>query len=56
MTMEGLVSAVPDISWNRVFHTVDELSRGGRIVVRRRGFEYEVSLPSSLPQCAPPAA
>lgn len=56
MTMEGLVSAVPDLSWNCVFHTVDELSRGGRIAVHRRGFDYEVSLPGSLPQCAPPAA
>jgi hypothetical protein len=56
MTMEGLVTAVPDLSWNCVFQVIDELSRSGRIAVHRQGFDYELALPTSLPQSAPPAA
>lgn len=50
MTMERLVMAIPNVSWNRVFHAIDELSRAGRIAVHRRGFEYELSLPASRSQ------
>lgn len=56
MTLEGLVTAVPDLSWNCVFHTVDELSRDGRITMHRQGFDYEVSLHDSLSHWAPPSA
>jgi len=44
MTMERLVTAVPDVSWNCLFQAIDELSRSGRITVYRRGFEYELSV------------
>lgn len=56
LTMEGLVHAVPHISWNRVFHAVDALSRRGRIAVHRHGFEYLLSLPVPHVNSMPPAA
>ncbi len=44
MTMEDLVALVPDMTWNRVFQAIDSLSRGGKITIHRRGFDYEVGL------------
>jgi predicted transcriptional regulator len=31
------------LSWNQVFLAVDSLSRRGGIILKRRGYEYEVS-------------
>ncbi len=42
LTLEQVVSLLPELSWNQVFTTVDELSRKGKIILLRRGFKYEV--------------
>ena len=42
LTLEQVVALLPELSWNRVFKTVDELSRRGEIILLRRGFQYEV--------------
>ena len=43
LTMDTLVSLLPQLSWSMIFTAVDELSRDGAIVLQRRGFEYELS-------------
>ena len=45
-TLEEVVALLPELSWNEVFHAVDSLSRRGGIVLRRRGFSYDVCLPA----------
>ena len=48
MKLEHLVSLLPQLSWNQVFHCVDRLSRRGDIILLRRGFDYKLpGLPSS---------
>lgn len=47
LRLEQVVTLLPELSWNQVFKTVDELSRQGKIVLLRRGFEYEVERVSS---------
>ncbi len=42
LTLEQVVTLLPELSWNQVFSTVDELSRNGEIILLRRGFQYEV--------------
>lgn len=42
LTLEQVVALLPELSWNQVFKTVDELSRRGKIILLRRGFQYEV--------------
>ena len=32
-----------ELSWNQVFLAVDSISRRGDIILKRRGYEYEVS-------------
>ena len=32
-----------ELSWNQVFLAVDSLSRRGDLILKRRGYEYEVS-------------
>jgi hypothetical protein len=44
ISMERLVTLVPDMTWNRVFQAVDTLSRAGDITIRRRGSDYELGL------------
>jgi len=47
LTLEQVVTLLPELSWNQVFKTVDELSRRGEIILLRRGFEYEIERTSS---------
>lgn len=47
LTLEQVVVLLPELSWNQVFTTVDELSRRGAIILLRRGFQYEVEGVSS---------
>ena len=47
LTLEQVVTLLPELSWNQIFKTVDELSRRGEIMLRRRGFEYDVERVSS---------
>ncbi len=53
LTLEQVVTLLPELSWNQVFRSIDELSRRGEIVLLRRGFDYEVqSVSSGPPLCA----
>jgi len=47
VTLEQVVGLLPELSWNQIFKTVDELSRRGEIILFRRGFEYEIERMSS---------
>lgn len=40
MTLDSLVSFLPQYGWNQIFEAVDTLARRRRIVLRRHGFEY----------------
>lgn len=40
--LEELLGRLPQLTWNQVFQAVDALSRRGAILLRRRGFEYEL--------------
>ena len=42
LTLEQVVTLLPELSWNQVFKTIDELSRHGKIILLRRGFDYEI--------------
>lgn len=44
--LEALSSCLPEVTWNQVFTSVDELSRRGAICLRRRGLDYELWAPS----------
>jgi hypothetical protein len=44
LTLEQVIAEVPELSWSQLFHAVDTLSRHGTIALRRRGFQYELSL------------
>jgi hypothetical protein len=43
LTIEQLVQRVPQLTWNQLFHIIDDLSRREAIVLRRRGFDYEIA-------------
>lgn len=49
MTMEQLVTLLPQMTWNRIFQAIDILSRGGKIRIHRRGFDYELGLGPEAP-------
>jgi len=44
LTFEEIIGKLPELSWNQVFLGVDELSRRGAIILKRRGYSYEVSV------------
>jgi hypothetical protein len=48
LTMDQLLTRLPQLRWNEVFHIVDRLSRHGSLILRRRGYDYDVSVPQSL--------
>ena len=52
MKLEHLVSLLPQLSWNQVFHCVDQLSRRGDIILLRRGFDYEIAWDPAKRQAA----
>jgi hypothetical protein len=43
VTMEQAVELLPELSRVDVFRAVDALSRRGTIILRRRGFDYELA-------------
>jgi hypothetical protein len=43
LTLKEVTGRLPQLSWNQVFLAVDSLSRRGDIILKRRGYEYEVS-------------
>ena len=46
MLLDELLSCLPEATWSQIFTSVDELSRQGAICLRRRGFDYQLSVPS----------
>ena len=40
ISLDSLVSLMPQYTWNQVFHIVDQLARCNKIVLRRHRFEY----------------
>ena len=38
--LDALIEMLPEFSWNRIFHAVDELARDGSIVLRRHRYDY----------------
>ncbi|HJU06500.1 MAG TPA: hypothetical protein VJ692_15235 [Nitrospiraceae bacterium] len=44
LTLEQVIEHLPQLSWSQLFHTVDTLSRRGAVILRRRGFQYELAL------------
>ena len=42
LTLEQVVTLLPELSWNQVFKTIDELSRRGKIILLRRGVDHEI--------------
>lgn len=52
-TFEELVNALPGYSWSQVFLAVDQLSRDGRLQLKRQGrFDYRITpAPQNLPAC-----
>jgi hypothetical protein len=47
--LEQLPSCLPGSTWNQVFLSVDALSRQGAVRLRRRGWDYEVWVPTPSP-------
>lgn len=43
LTIEQLAAELPELTWCELFHMIDDLSRSGALLLRRRGFEYEVA-------------
>jgi hypothetical protein len=42
LTIEQMTAELPELAWNEVFQTIDSLSRRGVIILRRKGFQYEL--------------
>ena len=40
ISLDLLISLMPQYSWNQIFHSVDQLARCHKIVLRRHRFEY----------------
>ena len=38
--LDTLIVLLPRYSWSQIFHAVDSLARGGKIVLRRHRFDY----------------
>ncbi|MFM8552834.1 MAG: hypothetical protein ACKOCD_11100 [Nitrospiraceae bacterium] len=44
LTIEQLAAELPELTWNELFHTIDQLSRSGAIRLQRKGFAFELQL------------
>jgi len=40
ITLDSLICLMPQYTWNQIFHTVDQLARCNKIVLRRHRFDY----------------
>lgn len=51
LTIEQAAAELPELTWSELFHTVDSLSRSGAVLIRRKGFAYELQarLPEPIP-------
>jgi hypothetical protein len=53
LTLEQVVALLPQLTWNQVFKSIDNLSRRGNLLLLRRGFQYEIRrLPTKAPVLA----
>ena len=40
ISLDSLICLMPQYTWNQIFHSVDQLARGRRIVLRRHRYDY----------------
>lgn len=40
ISLDSLISLMPQYTWNQIFYSVDQLARSNKIVLRRYRFEY----------------
>jgi hypothetical protein len=40
ISLDTLICLMPQYTWNQIFHTVDQLARCNKIILRRHRFEY----------------
>ncbi len=40
ISLDSLISLMPQYTWNQIFYSVDQLARRNEIVLRRHRFEY----------------
>ena len=40
ISLDLLICLMPQYTWNQIFHTVDQLARCNKIVLRRHRFDY----------------
>jgi len=40
ISLDSLIYLMPQYAWNQIFHTVDQLARCNKVVLRRHQFEY----------------
>ena len=40
ISLDSLISLMPQYTWNQIFYAVDQLARCGKIVLRRHRFAY----------------
>ena len=48
ISLDTLISLMPQYTWNQIFHCVDQLTRCNKVVLRRHRFEYTLFSPSFL--------
>jgi hypothetical protein len=49
VTVDQLMMRLPELTFSELFFALDALSRRGEVFMRRRGFEYEISVPKTVP-------
>ena len=40
ISLDTLICLMPQYTWNQIFHSVDQLARCNKVVLRRHRFEY----------------
>ena len=40
ISLDTLICLMPQYTWNQIFHSVDQLARCNKLVLRRHRFEY----------------
>ena len=40
ISLDTLISLMPQYTWNQIFHRVDQLARSNKVVLRRHRFSY----------------
>lgn len=40
ISLDSLICLMPQYTWNQIFHTVDQLARCNKVVLRRHRFDY----------------